>query len=119
MSPVGLSITSVGAEGVEGDENAYPKGDAWTLMSLKGQILDMEQLGENSSIYSLQDGTVIKDTCCLTDHRFWPWHWTPASVTQIRPTNHQPLTRPTNLSLVVTRLNIGRSEDQNGDCSNI
>lgn len=38
ISPVGRSITSVGALGVDGDEKAYCEGDEWTLMSRKGRL---------------------------------------------------------------------------------
>lgn len=33
---MGLSTTSVGAEGVDGEEKAYVVADAWTLMSRYG-----------------------------------------------------------------------------------
>ena len=35
-SPEGLSITRVGAEGVDGEVKAYWEAEAWTLMSLNG-----------------------------------------------------------------------------------
>lgn len=40
-SPEGLSITRVGAEGVEGEEKAYCEGEEWTLMSRKGRVAAM------------------------------------------------------------------------------
>lgn len=38
ISPVGRSITKVGAFGVDGDENAYWEGEECTLISRKGRV---------------------------------------------------------------------------------
>lgn len=63
ISPEGLSITRVGAEGVEGEEKAYCDGEAWTLMSRNGRTaaamvakgsVDLEAQAVRTAINKLQ-----------------------------------------------------------------